>query len=106
MTEHPRPPSADRGQYGPAIMSLCHLLPAPDARVVALRNNVRQAVVDDCFDLDVWIALQQLRELRHQNGVNREFGCADPYRAGRLFAELRYCFEFGKNLLKPGRYVL
>src|SRR3954464_13144618 len=40
MTAHPRPPSACRGRCGPRHV-LCHLLPAPDAGVVAVRNNVR-----------------------------------------------------------------
>ena len=41
---------------------LRHLLAEPHARVVALGDDVGQAIVDDDLDLDVRIVRQELRE--------------------------------------------
>jgi hypothetical protein len=46
---------------------LCHLLAETNAGVVALRDDVRQAIVDVKLDLDVGIERQELRRCRPQD---------------------------------------
>ena len=79
---------------------LGHLFAAAHARVVAFRDNVAQAVVDDDLDLDVWIRGQQLRELRQKDRVGRVFGRGDADDAGGLLTQIAHGREFCIDLLK------
>jgi hypothetical protein len=63
---------------------LCHLLAEADARIVALRDDVGQAIVDDELDLDVRIARQQLRQCRPEDRFGRMLAGRDADRAGGL----------------------
>ena len=50
---------------------LRHLLAGAHAGVIALGDDVGQAIVDDDLDLDVGILRQELRELRPEDRVGR-----------------------------------
>ena len=67
---------------------LRHLLAASHAGVIALGDDVGQAVVDDDLDLDVGIVAQELGELRQEDRVGRIFGGRDPDGAGGLVPKL------------------
>jgi hypothetical protein len=58
-----------------------------NAGVVALRDDVRQAIVDVELDLDVGIARQELRQCRPEDGFGRVLAAGDADGARRLVPE-------------------
>lgn len=67
---------------------LRHLLAGSHAGVVALSNDVGQALVDGDLDLDVRILRQEFREFRPEDRVGHIVDRRDPNRAGGLVPKL------------------
>jgi hypothetical protein len=67
---------------------LRHLVAEPDAGVVALGNDVDQAVVNGELYLDVGVVGQQLREGGPEDRLCRMLSSRDADRAGGLFPQL------------------
>ena len=76
------------GPMRTAIMSFATCSPRSHARVIALGNDVGQAIVDDDLDLDVGILRQKFRKFRQEDRVGRIVDRRDPNRAGGLLPKL------------------
>ncbi len=81
---------------------LRHLLAQSDARVVAFRDDIGQAVIDDDLDMDVRIFAHQLRDRGPEDRFRRMLAGRDANVSGRLLAKLAQPGQFGIDLVKPG----
>jgi hypothetical protein len=70
-------------------------------RVIALRDDVGQRIVDGDLDLDVGIGRKEFGQFRPEHGVGRIVDRCDPDRASRFVAELTEGREFRLDLLEP-----
>ena len=83
---------------------LRYLLAHAYAGVEALRDDVRETVVDDDFHLDVGIVGQESLESRLQHRYRGVLAGSDANRSGRSIAQFVQGGEFGFDLLKPRRH--
>ena len=87
-------PDADRDHV------LGELLAHADARIIALGDDVSEAVVARKLDLDVGILRQELLELGPKHAVDGEVRCHDPDRARGLVAQLTQRSDLRFNLIE------
>ena len=78
------------------------LLAEAHARVVAGRDDVGQAIVDDDLDLDVGMVRQEPPQGRLQDGDRRMLAGRDADRACRLAPQLAERSQLRLDLLEPG----
>jgi hypothetical protein len=76
------------------------LLAKADAGVVPVRDNIRQGVVDDEFDIDVGVVRQEFLKLRPEDRVRRMLGGRDADVAGRLVAKFAQRGQLGVDFRK------
>ena len=74
---------------------LGHLLAEADSRVVALRHDVGEAVVDDDLDLDIGIVRKHPFQGRPQHTVSRMLARGNADRSARLVAQGGEAGELG-----------
>ena len=79
---------------------LGHLLAEAHAGVVALGDDVGQAVVDDDLDLDVRIVRQEPSQGRPEDRVGRVLAGRDADGAGGLLAQLAQRRQLGLDLVE------
>jgi hypothetical protein len=78
------------------------LLAPAHARIVTLRRNVGQSMIDDDLHLDVGIFRQEFRQPRPDSRLDCVVPGGDPNGAGRLPPKRTQRLELGVDLLKPG----
>jgi hypothetical protein len=75
----------------------------PRAGVIAFRNDIGEAVVDNDLDIDVRMIRQEPLQGGLQDGNRRMLASRDPNRAGGLLAQLAQGGELRLDLLEPRR---
>jgi N12 class adenine-specific DNA methylase len=74
------------GPIGTAIIFLSHLLAKTNTSIVTFGHDVRQAVVNDDFHLDVGVIRQELRQGNPEDCFGCMLACCNPDRASGLLA--------------------
>lgn len=81
---------------------LRYLFTQPHAGVVAIGDDIREAVVNSDFNLDVGIVRENLRECRPERCVRRVLARSDAHGAGGLVAKLAQGGHLGFDLRESG----
>ena len=81
---------------------LCHLFAEADAGVVALRDDVGEAVIDGELHLDIGVARQQLCQRGPEDRLRGMLADRDADGAGGLVAQLGQGGKLGVDLLEFG----